>query len=269
MHAMEGAFKVFLEGVEGDFERGLAGDQNVVVSGARCCFGDGSDGGFEAAADAIALDCAADGFGDGETEPGLLRARRKAVTWLRFQNKRGRWAPGPAPDAQEFGSLLEGGKFHRSHPGLRRAPGAPRPAARPKGAYGPWRGGGQGPGRHLAFPCACGSHGDACAQACWVDTCASRYSPSRRYTRLAEVGKRPRAGRFGCKFNFLPENVRWTATLVSGPNPFRQEWKTPLYRGRTGSSQSGDLLAKLITGLPVNPGTLVQQQRFRDLVQCL
>jgi hypothetical protein len=188
-----------------------------------------------------------------------LRAGRKAVTTLRFQHKWGRWAPGPAPYAQEFGSLFEGGEFHRSHPGLRRTLGAPGPFARPKGACGPWRGGGREPSRHRGFPYACGSHGDACAQACSVDTCASRYSPSRRFTRLAGVGKRPRAGRFGCKFNFLPENIWWTATLVSGPNPFRQDWKTPLYRGRTGSSQSGDLLAKLITGLPVNPGTLSQQ----------
>lgn len=54
--------------------------------------------------------------------------------------------------------------------------GVPRPIA----AYDPWPDDGQEPSHRRLFPCACGSHGGACAQACWVDTCASRDSPFHR-----------------------------------------------------------------------------------------
>ena len=68
MHAMKGAFKVFLECVEGDVERVFAGDENIVLSRPCRRGGDRGDSSFQAAPNAIALDGAADGLGDGEAE---------------------------------------------------------------------------------------------------------------------------------------------------------------------------------------------------------
>ena len=68
MHAMEGAFKVFLEGVEGDLQSGLACDQDIVVAGASAGWSQCGDGCLQAAANAVAFDSAADSFSDSEAE---------------------------------------------------------------------------------------------------------------------------------------------------------------------------------------------------------
>ena len=184
MHAMEGAFKVFLQGIERDVECVFTGDQHIVLTRPGSGSGNGRHGGLETAANAIAFDGAAHGFGDREAEARRRARGGRFQTRLCFQNEGGRWAPGPAPNTQEFRSLFEGGQFHvrpseqqqrviRNHP----------QSTRPTGACGPWRDGGPEPAPHQGFPCACGSHAGACAQACSVDRCASRYSPSDRYPR--------------------------------------------------------------------------------------
>lgn len=70
MHAMKCAFKIFLECVEGDVERVLAGDENIVLSRPRGRCGDRGDSSLQAAPDAIALDGPAYGLGHGEAEAG-------------------------------------------------------------------------------------------------------------------------------------------------------------------------------------------------------
>ncbi len=126
MHAMERTFKVFLQSVVRPVEGGGAGDHDIIQVPSRrmCCdFGDGC---LQSAADAIALNRVAHGFGDGEPEPRarcLVRGARSGGAWFGFQNKRGRRTSGPAPYSQEFSALSEGGEFHEWP---RRSNGSPK-----------------------------------------------------------------------------------------------------------------------------------------------
>ncbi len=219
MHAIKGAFKVFLEGVEGDVDGVLAGDQNVVQPRAGRRGGDCGHGGSQAAPDAVALDCAAHGLGHGEAE---ARGRCSGVRFdarLRFQNEKGRRASRPAPNSQEFRSLLQGGKLHNpTHAHEVRDSG--RGATTPTGACGPWHDDGPEPLRRQPFPYACGTHAGACAQACSVDTCASRYSPSRLCIRQLRSSE-DRAERIWLQFQRaagkMPWSWRFRAQLWSFP----------------------------------------------------
>jgi hypothetical protein len=112
MHAMEGAFKVFLQGVERDVDCVFTGDQHIVLTGPGGGCSDGRHGGLEAAADTIAFDGAAHCFSDRKAEARRRADGRGFETLPCFQNKRGRRAPRPAPNAQEFRSLSEGRQFH-------------------------------------------------------------------------------------------------------------------------------------------------------------
>jgi hypothetical protein len=109
-----------------------------------------------------------------------------------------------------------------------------RALVRPTGACGPWHGGEPKPSRHLPFPCACGSHGGACAQVCSVDTCASRYSPSSSAARRSHLDA---CWQFLLRIQYTARNGSGATALTAGSGPFRQEWKLPLYKRDAGASQ--------------------------------
>jgi hypothetical protein len=221
MHAMERSFKVFLEGLERSIESIFACDENIVPARAGRCGGDRGDGGFQATSNAVSFHCTAHSLSDRKAKAGRLGCSLRFKPRFHLQNKRGRQASRPAPYAQEFRSLLEGGEFHgptRDRTGRRSDP----VAARPTVACDPWRDDGQEPSHRLLFPCACGSRAGACAQACSVDTCASRYSPSGRCA-CCQWSTTECARRNGCQFNGLPELHREpplarSALVLSGRN---------------------------------------------------
>jgi hypothetical protein len=70
MHAMEGAFKVFLQSFEGTIECFAPGDKNIVVPIPCEELGHSGDGGLEAPSYAVAFDSSADRLRDRETEAG-------------------------------------------------------------------------------------------------------------------------------------------------------------------------------------------------------
>ncbi len=77
MHALQCAFKVFLEVNKGPIEGGQARDEHIIVVRAGEGRSDLAHGGLQPAAYAVADDGAAEFLGDGEAEAGLvLRAGR-------------------------------------------------------------------------------------------------------------------------------------------------------------------------------------------------
>ena len=89
-------------------------------------------------------------------------------SWPRFHEKAGSAEANAAPDAQEFGTLLEGNETSCSRAG--QTPGVLRPTT----FCGPWPAGVRGREHRRSSPSACGSHGGVCGQAGSVGMYVSR-----------------------------------------------------------------------------------------------
>ena len=116
MHAIERAFKTFLDLVEGSVLGRLAGNEDIVVAGPRLVQPGRHDGRLEPPPDPVSKNGPAQSFGNRETEPGRRFRGIGVEARAGLQNEEGRRAPGPAPQSKEFGSLLERGEFQASTP---------------------------------------------------------------------------------------------------------------------------------------------------------
>ena len=99
MHAVEGVDEIRYQRGKSRIERWPAGDQYVVIVGARPIGHNVAYRGLEATLDAIALHRPSDLPADGEAEPG---PGRLAAAPLRLQNERARRAARAAANAQEL-----------------------------------------------------------------------------------------------------------------------------------------------------------------------
>lgn len=109
MHALEAAFKVFLQVFKGLCRRSTTGDEDIVMIGMRTIVRQGGHGVLQAPANAVSDHGVADFLGDGEAEPRTGGARWFQYR-LGFQDEgRGLAAPA-ATKPQEVAALLEGGE---------------------------------------------------------------------------------------------------------------------------------------------------------------
>ena len=117
MHALQGAFKVFLKRGKRNVECGLASNDDVVVRGRGELAAERRQCRLQAPADAIADDGVADFLGDGEAEagPGRLGVGSWYGPWLGFEHEGGRCAPRTAADRQELRARLQRHEGHGNH----------------------------------------------------------------------------------------------------------------------------------------------------------
>ncbi len=125
MHALQAAFKVFLEVRVGLRRRTPPGEDDVIIAGLRIFLRNLADGVLQTPPDSVAQDRMAYFFGDCETEPwafGLAWRRRHAVLagGLRpcLEHKCDILAASPTPDAQKILPILEGCELHGMGPSL-------------------------------------------------------------------------------------------------------------------------------------------------------
>ena len=161
VHAFEGVAEVRHQRSKRRIERRAAGDQYVVIVGARLIGQNVAYRGLEAPPDAIALHSPSDLLADGEAEPSPFR---QSAAPPRLQDEGGRCPSRAGPNAKELGSPPECRQPGDTLP-LATGHGATTASLTPTAACAPWHAGATGSSDRRPSPCACETRGGACERA--------------------------------------------------------------------------------------------------------